>query len=901
VEAQEGQRSSWRRRLPDAGAIAGIAALVVVKFWNLVRPWDREYRAGDFALSIEPHFYHWLKRGVVLLWDPTIGTGSWLLGGGTHPRFPVISNLHLFYPPNLLWLGLAESHHAISYSALLGHHLAHYVLAGAFTYWYARVLGIGRFPATVSSIAFVFSGFMTAHFNHWTFVDAVAWLPAALACVVRADETDRPWWGALGGAALGLALLAGAPQFALYNGFAAGGLALVLLGRRVATGRPWGRLALASVLLPAVALGVAAVQLFPTWAVATSSYRAGLGFGWKAQGSLPPSALFQLGLPGALRPLTSWLDDETYFYPGVLPAILAGYALTFRWDWRAGFHAALGLGALLLAFGDGFALYRLAFDLVPGVAYFRIPARILVLFNLAVAVLAGLGVQALLGSRAPTGLRRFLGWATGLAAAAAPAMYLLLLWSANGALRDAAETLVAQYALLLLVLLLTFAVVAWQARGDAPALVRTTILVVLVLDLVLGSLPIGGGRAHPDRESEPERNLTAFLAAQPGPFRVTLAARIGSPAIYRHGISVVDGGSTFAPSRFLDLYFLSEENPRILDLLNVRYLIRSRRQPLPVPTGTLTLPPGAFRRATLPGPRVARTLEVDSRLIAGRDVPDGTTVAVIHAIDAAGVSQPFPLRAGHETAEWTMDRPPGGVAHRKPPVARSWAMPAEAYEGHSYRASFRLPAGFRLAQLAVERVGTESWLEIEAVRLDGQALPRRAPYRLVHSDFYENEAALPRAFLVRRLRRVAPERLLEEMKHLDPAEEALLTDPVPPGWPTEAPLTRPLPPVRVVEYAPHRVRLETTVAERVLLVLSDTYDRGWQAWDNGRPVPIHQIDHALRGVPLAPGSHVVEFRYRQPAFWLGLGVSGVTALGLVVGGVVAWRRQLRRPRRGSGA
>jgi hypothetical protein len=868
-----------------------VTVLLVAKCWNLVRPWDREYRAGDFALSIEPHFYHWLKRGIVLLWDPTIGTGSWLLGGGTHPRFPVVSNLHLFYPLNFLWLGLAESQQTISYSVLLGHHLFHYGLTGAFTYAYARVLGISRFPAMVSSIAFVFSGFMLAQFNHWTFVDTVAWLPAILACVVRADQSGRLWWGVLSGAALGVAILAGAPQFAMYNAFAVGGLALVLLGRRVGAHRPWGGLALACLLVPVVALGLAAVQLLPAWSVATGSYRAGLGFNWKAQGSLSPSALFQLGLPAAIRPLTTWLDDETYLYPGILPALLAGFVLTLRWDWRVGFHAALGLGALLLALGDSLPLYRLAFDMVPGVALFRIPARILVLFNFAVAILAGLGAHELLATRELGGLRRVVAWLMALAAAGAPVMYLLLLWGASGALANAVTILADQYVILLLVLVLALAVVAWQVRGDAPGLVRAAILAALVLDLVFGSLTLGGDKGHPDRESGPDRELAQFLAARPVPYRVSLDDRLDPPTIYRYAISVVDGGSTFAPSRFLDLYFLSEEHPRILDLLNVRYLAHLPKDPSAGPAGGLMLPPRAFQRLALPGPRPGRSLEVDSRLIGGRDVPNGTVVAMLHAIDVAGASQAWPIRAGYETAEWTMDRLGGTVAHGTPAIARSWPIPAESFEGHSYRSTFQLPPGFRLAQLAVERVESESWLEIEQVRLDGQGLARATSYRRVRPDLYENETALPRAFLVRRVRRLTPERLLEELKYLDPAEEALVTDPLPPGWPTRVPLARPLPPVRVVEYTPHRVRLETTVDEPVLLILSDTYAPGWQAWDNGWPVTILRADHALRGVALAAGNHVVEFRYGQPAFWLGLAVSGTTVLSVAMGGVLAWRRR----------
>ena len=716
---------------------------------------------------------------------------------------------------------------------------------------------------------------------------------------MRADQTGRLWWGALGGAALGVALLAGAPQFAMYNAFAVSGLALVLVGRRVGAGQPWGRLSLACLLVPVVALGVAAVQLFPAWAVATGSYRAGLGFEWKAQGSLPLERGVPARAPRRHPAVDHVAQRRDLLLSGILPVILAGYVLTLRWDWRVGFHAALGLGALLLAFGDRFVLYRLAFDLVPGVALFRIPARILVLFNFAVGHPGGprrpRSAQEPRGDRAPPrcspGSRR--------SPPRSPRRCICcLLWSANGVLADAATTLADQYVLLLLVLFLIFAAVAWQARGDAPGLVRAALLVALVLDLVLGSLPINGTRSHPDRESERERELAAFLDAQPGPFRVTLAARLGPRTIYRYAISVVDGGSTFAPSRFLDLYFLAEENPRILDLLNVRYLARSRRQPLPEPVQSLVLPPGAFHRVTLPGPRITRTLEVDSRLIgrARRPRRDRGGPHPRHRYRRHLAHVPDPGRPRDRRVD---DRP--ARCGRGPPEASRRALVADARRGVMKGTATGPPSdslrAFVWPSWPSSGRRPSGWLQIEEIRLDGEALRRRAPYRLIRPELYENDAVLPRAFLVRRARRVAPERLLEELKHFDPAEEALLTDPLPPGWPTQAPLGRPLPPVRVAEYTPHRVRLETTVTEPVLLILSDTHDRGWQAWDNGRPVSILRTDHALRGVPLGPGSHVVEFRYRQPAFWLGLGVSGVTVLGLAIGGVLAWRRRARAARR----
>src|SRR5262249_50441499 len=226
---------------------------------------------------------------------------------------------------------------------------------------------------------------------------------------------------------------------------------------------------------------------------------------------------------------------------------------------------------------------------------------------------------------------------------------------------------------------------------------RAAVLGVLVLDLVFGSLFLGGDAAHPDRESVRDRELARFLGARSVPYRANLDDRLDPPTIYRYAISVVDGGSTFAPSRFLDLYFLSEEYPRILDLLNVQYLVRLPKKRPAEPEGALRLPPGAFQRIALPSPRPGRLLELDSYLIGGREVPDGAVVAAIRAIDVTGASHEWPIRAGRETAEWTMDRAGGTVTHAKPPVARSWAMPDEAFAGHSYRASFPISPGFRMA------------------------------------------------------------------------------------------------------------------------------------------------------------------------------------------------------------
>jgi hypothetical protein len=134
--------------------------------------------------------------------------------------------------------------------------------------------------------------------------------------------------------------------------------------------------------------------------------------------------------------------------------------------------------------------------------------------------------------------------------------------------------------------------------------------------------------------------------------------------------------------------------------------------------------------------------------------------------------------------------------------------------------------------------------------------------------------------------------MLEQLHDLDPAEEVLMTEPPPPGF-TPAPRldASPLPPVRVVSYAPAHVALETETREPAVLVLSDTFDPRWRAWDNGQPAPIARGDHALRAVFLPAGRHQVEFRFRQPSVFVGLGITLATLGALGVAWIVTRRRR----------
>jgi hypothetical protein len=68
---------------------------------------------------------------------------------------------------------------------------------------------------------------------------------------------------------------------------------------------------------------------------------------------------------------------------------------------------------------------------------------------------------------------------------------------------------------------------------------------------------------------------------------------------------------------------------------------------------------------------------------------------------------------------------------------------------------------------------------------------------------------------------------------------------------------------------------------RGLLVASDIFYPGWQAFVNGHPAPIYRVDGALRGVVVPDGYSVVQFEYRPQSFRLGLALSAIAFIGTV--------------------
>jgi hypothetical protein len=152
-----------------------------------------------------------------------------------------------------------------------------------------------------------------------------------------------------------------------------------------------------------------------------------------------------------------------------------------------------------------------------------------------------------------------------------------------------------------------------------------------------------------------------------------------------------------------------------------------------------------------------------------------------------------------------------------------------------------------------------------------------------------NSNVLERPFVPRRVETVAESRARVEKlasAQFDPREVAYVEEPV--DLPA---LCRGQ--AEIVSEIPTRVTVALRMETPGLVVLADLWDKGWQAYLNGRPVPILRTNHAIRGVVVPAGSGTIEFQYAPASFAWGLRLSALGAITLLGWtGMTLFRRRL---------
>jgi hypothetical protein len=480
------------RGIPSAGlAVVGLGAAVAATFLQALLGAGVLFQRDILAYWYPgmTAFRQAVAEGAWPLWSPHLGFGAPLLAD---------ASFQLAYPPT--WLALLLPLPA--YYALFA--ASHCLWAGLGARVLARRLGADALAATAAGGAFALSGPLLSAaslFHHYAGASWMPWVLAALVGLVR-----RP--GAASALALSLAagaqLLAGSGDLCLGTAVAgAAGLAW-----HVARTRPPGLRLVAgwSAVALAVAVALGCVQWLPTLGQALSGARAAQGAGAGAgYWSLHPASLADLAVPRLLSGLDLTTEARAVLfegrgpllgvlYLGVPTLVLAALALA------VGPSGARPVGALAAFFvvaslGRHTPLHDVLVAL-PGFGVMRYPQKHLLAASLAVALVAGAGVQAWLAPWGSTLRRR--AWLAGGALVAAGGLLLAAglslasgwgplggLVAADGPGSPGTGPAAARLARTALLLAAMGPLVAWRAtRERAPLPATALLLLALFGDLV---------------------------------------------------------------------------------------------------------------------------------------------------------------------------------------------------------------------------------------------------------------------------------------------------------------------------------------------------------------------------------------------------------------------------------
>ncbi|GAB4407284.1 MAG: hypothetical protein Kow00123_20190 [Anaerolineales bacterium] len=390
------------KRLLRAWPLWTLLALTVAFLWKIVL--TGRILAG---VDVFTYFYPYraflsqaIREGRFPLWNPYLFLGA---------PFFADSQAGALYPFNLILAWLPVPYQV---SAAIAVHIA---LAGLFAYLLARrSLGLGRAGAFTASAVFALGGFLLAQAEHVNQLSISAYLPLMLYLWDRFRERSAgvgalrgikaAFWpaSALAGV-VALCVLAGHVQslyiclvaaavYALWPALA-GWATADRRGRRALVTRAGLALAALAV-VAAFGLVLAAVQVLPTVELSRLSLRGGgMTYREAVSFSLRPRLLLTALLPQ----YRAGVFSEYIAYVGIF-----GMALALVGFWRSpdrGKARVFGLMAgvgVLLALGGFNPLYYVLYRLVPGFDLFRVPARWMLLYHTGAAMLAGMGVQALL-------------------------------------------------------------------------------------------------------------------------------------------------------------------------------------------------------------------------------------------------------------------------------------------------------------------------------------------------------------------------------------------------------------------------------------------------------------------------------------------------------------------------
>lgn len=388
----------WRRGL----AVVAFLALVLCVFFPELVFQNRIFLVPDATAweSFASVGRETLESGTYPLWNPYLfcGMPSYPSQAYTPYVYPVSFLTHILHAylgfPEMAWL------------------LIHYLLAGVGVYLLCRSLGIRSAVSLLAGVVFMtIPNYLAIGANgHGSQACSIAYMPYALLLarnVLRGYR--RIPMAAILAITLGFQMLRGHIQISYYTYLMIGLLLIFESIHLLRKGDKRAVLLNLGVIFCAIiaALGIAAVLVLPVRDYASLSIRGGgsgggLDYGYATGWSLHPKEMMTFLFPWAFGfgKATYWGEMPFTDFPNYLGivtvvfSVVALFLVRDRWKWFLILTAAL---STLMSFGKFFpVLYKPMFRLLPYFNKFRVPVMVLIVQQLALVVLMGMGIEEFL-------------------------------------------------------------------------------------------------------------------------------------------------------------------------------------------------------------------------------------------------------------------------------------------------------------------------------------------------------------------------------------------------------------------------------------------------------------------------------------------------------------------------
>lgn len=407
----------------DIIAIVLIFLAVFILFNQFILQ-NKVFSRGDdtvSALSMERFLNaHRNELGRVPYWCPDVFAGfpSYSAGGNIDysyaPNYATTRWINpMFYVSKILELLYFNHQHVSWLIALM-------FLAGWFTYLLLRELGISRWVALLLGLIMAWNPYYISLITaaHGGKLHTLIFLPLILLLTHRVMGKRKLLDIALLGMAVGWTLTEGGHAQVIYY---AGLIVVLYFLYRTITEWNEGLAKVAANVGALAVAGVIGLIMGALWTVPLYSYIPysirgmspafaessvqGLSLDWATGWSFHPMEILTFVVPsffGLQSPYYwGWMPfTSSSFYIGIVPVFFTILALIYSRNRMVWFCAILSIIVFFMSLGEHFLpLYKSLFAILPGFSKFRTPSLILLVMQIALIIMAGFGIQAVLSGK----------------------------------------------------------------------------------------------------------------------------------------------------------------------------------------------------------------------------------------------------------------------------------------------------------------------------------------------------------------------------------------------------------------------------------------------------------------------------------------------------------------------